>query len=151
MLTNPTPEPGTRLQKLVRITWILPAIAALLVGWIFFSRWSEAQRLRERQAEEKRVRESEENRRAFEHLGGNRFEILHFYAQPGFLRRGEKATLCYGASNAARIKLEPPVEPVWPSANRCFEIAPRRTTTYTLTIESTAGETKSASFEMRVQ
>jgi len=150
MLTQPTPEPVTRLQKLLRVTWLLPAIVALFVGWIFFSRWSEAQRLRAQQAEEKRLRESEENRRAFERLGGNRFEILHFYAQPLLLRRGEAATLCYGVSNAAKVKLEPPVERVWPSANRCFEVAPRRSTTFTLTIENAAGESKTASFELKV-
>jgi len=151
MLTQPDPQPASRLQKFVRVTWLLPALAALVVGWIFFSRWSEAQRLQEQRAEEKRAQESEENRRAFENLGGNRFEILHFYAQPLLLRRGEKATLCYGASNAAKVKLDPPVERVWPSANRCFEISPRRNTTFILTIENAAGETKTASFEMKVQ
>ncbi len=151
MLTQPAPQPSTRLQKLLRFTWLGPAIAALVVGWIFFSRWSDAQRLRARQAQEKQLRESRENRTAFENLGGNRFEILHFYAQPLLIARGESATLCYGASNAAKVKLDPPVEAVWPSANRCFSISPRRDTAYTLTIENSAGETRTATFTLQVR
>jgi len=151
VLTQPAPEPATRLQKLVRVTWIFPAIVALVVGWIFFARWSEAQRLRARQAEEKQLRESRENCTAFENLGGSRFEILHFYSQPAVIARGESATLCYGASNAAKVKLDPPAEAVWPSANRCFSVSPRRDTAYTLTIENSQGETKTATFTLLVR
>ena len=102
-------------------------------------------------AERQRVREQEQARRTFENLGGNRFEILHFYMQPGVIRRGEKATLCYGVSNAKTVKLEPEVERVWPAANRCFEVSPARSTTYTLTIEDAKGQKKSSSFELQVR
>ena len=149
MLTSPNSRPPSRAEKFLRVSWLLPAIVALVVGWILFSRWSEARRIEERRAGERRAKESEENRRAYEYLGGGRFEILHFYAQPAVLRRGETATLCYGASSAVKVKLEPPVESVWPSPNRCFEIKPARDTTYTLTIENAKGETKTATMEVK--
>jgi len=39
--------------------------------------------------------------------------ITQFYAQP-VLARGEKTSLCYGVENAKTVKLDPPVERVWP-------------------------------------
>ena len=152
MLTTPQPQrTPSRLEKLVRITWVIPGIVALIVAGIFYVRWSEGQRLRDKQEQEQRARESEENRRAFESLGGNRFEILHFYAQPAVIRRGEAATLCYGVSNAKTVKIEPAEAGVWPSPNRCFEIKPRRDTTYTLTVEDAGGQTKTSSFVLQVR
>ena len=43
--------------------------------------------------------------------------------------------LCYGVDNASVVRLEPPVEKVWPSMSRCFPITPVKPVTYTLTAE----------------
>jgi hypothetical protein len=48
------------------------------------------------------------------------------------------------------VKLEPQSNPVWPSHSRCVEVAPAGTTTYTLTIVDTAGNTKSQAVEVKV-
>lgn len=145
------PDSNARLRLLTRVLWIVPALVFVFAAWVLVSRWMEARRIEDRAAQEKQSREGQENRRAFENLGGSRFEILHFYASPGLLRRGGTASICYGVSNATRVRLEPDVARVWPSASRCFEISPRRDTTCTLTIENAAGHTKTASFELRVQ
>lgn len=139
-----------KLQRILRFTWILPGAGLLLVVGIFILRWQEGQRF-EQQQREQQQQESEANRRAFENLGGNRFEILHFYAVPPIVRRGEAVQLCYGVSNATAVRLEPPAARVWPAANRCMEITLRKTTTYTLTAENAAGEARTSTLEVKVQ
>lgn len=62
-------------------------------------------------------------------------KITQFYASKLSLPLGENALLCYGVENAVALRLEPPIEDVKPSWNRCFEIAPLKTTTFTLTAE----------------
>jgi hypothetical protein len=84
-------------------------------------------------------------------LGGNRFEILQFYALPGIIRPGESAQVCYGVSNAKSVRLDPPVKDVWPSFGHCVEISPAKDTTYTLTIEDGVGHSKSASLLVQVR
>lgn len=140
-----------KARQVLRFTWFSPALVALFVGWIFLNRWLEARRVAEQQREERQIRENQENRRAFENLGGNRFEILHFYAMPPRIRRGESTTLCYGVSNAKTAALDPHQGRVWPSANRCFEVSPQKDTTYTLTITDGAGHTRTASISLSVR
>lgn len=140
-----------RLRRVLPYSWVAIILASLIVGWTLFSRWESARKLERQAAKQGRIREQEQARRAFENLGGARFEVLHFYALPGIIRRGEKTTMCYGVSNAKTVKLEPEAARVWPSANRCFEISPSKSTTYTLTIEDGAGQTKTASFELTVR
>ena len=141
-----------KLRTVLRFTWIVPGIALLLVAGVFYSRSVENQRIRDRAAERKHAEEQESARRAVENLGGSRFEILHFYASPGAIRRGEAAQLCYGVSNAKAVKLEPKQEHgVWPSPNRCFEVSPRADATYTLTAEHADGRTVTATLTLRVQ
>ena len=57
---------------------------------------------------EQRLKENARTEAAhtFETLGGDRFEILNFYAVPGVIRRGDSAQLCYGVSNAKTVRLE---------------------------------------------
>lgn len=69
--------------------------------------------------------------------------ILQFYASPGVVARGEKVSLCYGVENATAVRLEPAVEPIDPSPNRCIQFSPARTRTYTL-IATGAGPAQAA-------
>jgi len=48
------------------------------------------------------------------------------------------------------VKLDPPVASMWPSANRCFSVSPTKDTTYTLTAEDAAGNSKTASLTLKV-
>jgi hypothetical protein len=77
-------------------------------------------------------------------------KIAHFYASPGNLPRGERATVCYGVENTASVRLEPPVEALTPSFNRCFQVSPTTTTEYTLTATSSDGKQVSQSFTISV-
>lgn len=77
-------------------------------------------------------------------------KIIQFYANPPSIGKGEKALLCYGVENAAAVRLSPPVEKVWPSPSRCFDVAPAATTTYTLTAEDWHGRSASRTAEVVV-
>jgi len=61
--------------------------------------------------------------------------IAQFYAREPAVPKGEKTVLCYGVENAKTVRIEPPVDRVWPAISRCFDIAPSTATTYTLTAE----------------
>jgi hypothetical protein len=147
---DPKPESRPARKNLLLYSSIAVAIALLYVGWIFFSRW-QASRTVEQKLEDGAAQKQRENDRAsVELLGGNEFAIQMFYASPGVIRRGESTRLCYGVSNAKTVKLVPQSNPVWPSHSRCVEVAPAKTTTYTLTIVDAAGNTKSQTVEVKV-
>jgi hypothetical protein len=74
--------------------------------------------------------------------------ITQFYASPPRPHRGEKTLLCYGVENAAEVRLDPPVEKVWPSVSRCFEVSSEKAATYTL-IASGAGASVSQTVSVR--
>jgi hypothetical protein len=76
--------------------------------------------------------------------------ISQFYAQPAAIPKGAKTLLCYGVENATAVRLDPPVERVWPAMSRCFEVTPATTSTYALTAESADGQTVSKSATVQV-
>jgi len=135
----------------VQLYWAGSAIVLCLglayVGWVFFSRWQSNHEIEERIAAEKRAQAA----KTFEGMGGDRFDILMFYASPGIVKRGEESTLCYGVSNAKSVTLQPQSNPVWPSQARCVDVSPSKTTTYTLTVTDSAGHTKSATATVEVR
>lgn len=59
--------------------------------------------------------------------------ITQFYASPPNPSKGEKTLICYGVENATEVRIDPPVDRVWPSLARCLELHPSKTVTYTLT------------------
>jgi hypothetical protein len=59
--------------------------------------------------------------------------ITQFYASPSNPAKGEKSLVCYGVENASELRLDPPVEKVWPAASHCFNVVPSKEVTYTLT------------------
>lgn len=120
----------------------------LYIGWVFYSRWEANQVLAEKAAEKQRT----QNQQTFEAMGGDRFDILVYAANPPIIQGGEKSLLCYSVSNAKAVKIEPQAEePVWPAFSRCVHVSPRKTTKYTLTIDDGAGRTKDAVVEVKVQ
>jgi hypothetical protein len=76
--------------------------------------------------------------------------IAHFKADSSFLPTGTAGKLCYGVENATKLDLNPPVEYLLPAAERCIDIAPKQTTTYTLTAWGADGGQDQKSFEVRV-
>jgi hypothetical protein len=120
----------------------------LYIGWVFYSRWEANQTIADRAAEKKRAHDQQ----TFEMMGGNRFDILVYAANPETIQPGERSSLCYSVSNAKTVNIEPQTEePVWPAFSRCVHVSPRKTTKYTLTIEDGAGHTKTATLEIRVR
>jgi hypothetical protein len=122
-------------------------IAALAVGGIFFSRWQQNRAI-ERRVREKRLAE---DRAVVRRMGGSELAIQTFYASPPVIRRGQSTQLCYGVANAKSVTLEPQSNPVWPSYARCVDISPKKSTTYTLTIQDDAGHAKSQTLDVTVR
>ena len=152
MLTDPNLKPPRRFGRRTYVIGSVVAFALALgyVGWVLLGRWSENSAIEERIAAQKRTQERAQDAATFEAMGGNRLDILVFYARPGVIHRGETADLCYAVSNAKSVALDPPAGAVWPSYSRCVTASPRRTTTYTLTVTGSNGETKSSSLTVEV-
>jgi hypothetical protein len=67
-------------------------------------------------------------------------KILQFYASEGVIRPGAAVTVCYGVEFADSVRIEPFIEDIRPSHNRCIEAKPAKTTLYTLTAEGPDGK-----------
>jgi hypothetical protein len=147
MLTDSAPETHPGFKKYLIFSSVALLFVGLYVGWVFLSRRLSNEALEEKAATERRAKA----RDAFEKMGGNRFEILGFYADPVNIRAGETAELCYSVSNAKSVTIDPPSEPVWPAFSRCVHVSPRKSTTYTLTAEDAAGHTKTATVNVEVR
>jgi hypothetical protein len=77
--------------------------------------------------------------------------ILQFYAASAQVVKGDRVSVCYGVENAAAVRLEPAVEMLFPSFNRCFPVSPKATTTYKLTAEGADGAEASATVTVQVR
>lgn len=147
-MTNDSGGTQSTLSTIFKFSWIIVIIAIFVVAGIFYSRWQENRDINQKAAEANRAKAQQ----LVEDFGGNDFKILNFYAAPGVIRRGDSAALCYGVSNAKSVTLEPKTsEGVWPALNRCFEVSPKKTTTYTLTASDSAGHKKTAALTLEVQ
>lgn len=136
------------LRRVVSLSWIIVVIVAVIVAGIFYSRWQENKDIEARAAEKQR----EQAREIAESLGGSSFEIMNFYAAPGAIHRGDSAEVCYGVSNAKTVDVSPKLpEATWPSFTRCIAVAPKKTTTYTLTAVDAKGQKKSATLTLEVR
>lgn len=150
MLEGTPLPPASGFRRIFKYTWLGVAIAALCVIWIFYVRWQTNRDIDYRAAQKAAAEQRENAARSVELMGGSKFDILNFYAAPGAVRRGDSFQLCYGVSNAASVKLDPPVGSVWPSYNRCFSVTPKTTATYTLTAADSSGHSKTASLTVTV-
>ena len=133
-----------------RVPLIMPVfilIAALYAGWMFYSRWNAAKQAR-RSAE---VREVERARKDIELNGGFQLKITALYASTPEVRKGEPAQICYGVVNAKNVAFDPPIADVWPSMNRCVDVSPKQTTTYTLNADDGAGHSDKAQVSVQVK
>jgi hypothetical protein len=76
-------------------------------------------------------------------------KITQFYSSTPLVASGAKGTLCYGVENAVKVELVPPVEEVWPSPTRCFEVDPNGKATFTLTAIGADGSRDSKTVDLR--
>lgn len=135
------------IRKILPYTTVALVIAALYAAYTYYSRWAEDRRIEAGIAQ----RQADAARKSVEMMGGENLKILNFYASPPVIQRGTKTKLCYGVANAKTVRIEPETERVWPAYTRCFEIAPGKTTTYTLTAEDGKGRRVNESVDVTVQ
>lgn len=76
-------------------------------------------------------------------------KITHFYASPGVVTEGEEVILCYGVENADAVALEPALEELRPSRNRCISFVPPKTGVYRLTARGPSGA-ETSELELKV-
>lgn len=136
------------IRKLLPYATAGVVMAALYVAWVFGSRWLDNRRL-ERAARD--VQRAEAAKTLQQVYGDGRLRILNFYVTPGSIGVGQEALLCYGVANAKTLRLDPPVAYVYPALSRCFDVAPRVETRYTLTAEDSAGHSTSESLVIHVK
>ncbi len=126
------------------------ACVAIYIGFVLLTRYQSNRDFERRDAAQKAEQQRADDRRAVEQLGGSDLAIRSLYLSPGLIHRGEKAQLCYDVANAKTVTLDPPEGQVWPSHSRCVDLAPPKTTTYTLTISDASGKTAAESVELHV-
>jgi hypothetical protein len=148
MLTDPNSEPPrSGVNRYVVIPVVVLLLAALYVGGVFYGRWHSTREIEAKSSEAERAHDA----KVYQAMGGDRFELLKFFAYPGVVNRGDSATLCYSVSNAKSVTLEPQSSAVWPAFERCVSVTPAKTTTYTLTATDASGNKKTATAEVEVR
>jgi hypothetical protein len=144
-------QPKSILKNPLLYSSAIVLIAAAAVACILVSRWMENRRIDRQAAQAAAQKQLSNDRAALDQLGGKELVIQSFYASPAIVRRGQSTQLCYGVANAKTVKLEPQSNPVWPSYSRCVDVTPKKDTTYTLTVQDAAGNTKSQTVEVKVR
>jgi hypothetical protein len=150
---NPKSSPSSKskFKNPIFYSSLVIFAVALYVSYVLLARYESGKQYerqtKARQAEQRR----EDDRLAVEQLGGSDLAIRGFYVAPRTIHPGESAQLCYDVANAKNVTLDPPAGAVWPSHSRCLSVSPRKTTTYSLTIEDAAGKTVSQSVELPVR
>lgn len=129
---------------------VLAAVLAY-VAFLLISRHESDRAFDRRNAQKAAEEQREEDRAAVEQLGGSELAIRALYVAPQIIRPGETAQLCYDVANAKTVTLDPPAGEVWPAHNRCVDVAPKKTTTYTLSITDSTGKSASQSVELKVR
>ena len=122
-------------------------MAGLWTGWTLYSRRQSAAEA-ERQS---RQQQAEADQKLVAAFGGDDLTILGFTADPGQVSAGGRVLMCYGVSNAVKVRIEPGVEPIKPALSHCLDVFPRKSTTYTLSAEDRKGNTRSASLTVRTR
>ena len=134
------------MPKKYRITLIIAGLIVAYLGFIYFSRWSDRQVLRQTLEE----RKAEQDRPLAAVYGEGSITIISFYTTAPTIRRGETAQLCYGVSSAEKVRSEPPVKNVWPAISRCVDVSPESDTVYKLIAEDAEGNIKTAEATIKV-
>jgi hypothetical protein len=134
------------VRRTLKILWLTIPVLAGYLAWTFYGRWRDRQAymqpMEERKAAQARVFQDA--------YGGDSLMIRSFYAAPGAINLGQTAQLCYSVSNAKSVRMEPPVEYVWPAFSRCVKVSPSKDTVYKFIAEDDKGNTKTASVRVKV-
>jgi hypothetical protein len=149
---NPVPQEPHKSpwKNPFRYSGAVLACVAIYIGFVLITRYESNRDFERRASEQRAEQHREDDRRAVEQLGGSELAIRSLYVSPPLIHRGEKAQLCYDVANAKTVTLDPPEGEVWPSHSRCVDLAPKKTTTYTLTITDATGKSATQSVELQV-
>ena len=148
---DPNRKPYSGFRNPLLYTSALLFITMVYVGGTFYVRQRDNREIEQRAKDAAAARERTDDARTVENLGGSEFKIMNFYATPSVVHPGEPVQLCYGVSNAKTVRLEPQTSAVWPSFSRCVEVAPKKTTDYTLTAEDGNGNSKTSTVTVQVR
>jgi hypothetical protein len=126
-------------------------LLAAYVGYTVYSRHQSTRDFEKRTEQQLLEKRRDDDRRAIEQLGGSDLSFRALYVTQASIHRGEKSQLCYDVTNAKTVTLDPPEGEVWPSHSRCLDLAPQKSTTYTLTITDATGKSASQSVQIQVR
>jgi hypothetical protein len=76
--------------------------------------------------------------------------ITQFRVNPTLIPKGIPGRLCYGVENAVKLELNPAVEDLLPAVERCIDIMPVESATWTLTAYGEDGSKVAKSLDVRV-
>jgi hypothetical protein len=134
----PPPEQPKRsaLAAILPYTTVAVIIAALYVAWTFYSRHEANVKAQQELAAKQADQRQREARQIF---GSGGLSFRTWSADKSAVHPGEVAHICYGIVDAKTVKIDPPIASLKPSYLHCFEVAPNKTTTYTITAQDAAG------------
>ncbi len=142
------PRPSSPLSSILPYTTVALIVALLYVGWTFYSRHEDTRRAEEEAAAKKAAA----NQRVVDAVyGSGALKFTRLSVSQAVLAKGESAQFCYGVVNATTVKMDPPIEQAKPTYNHCLEIAPKKTTTYTITASDASGHSEAKSLTVHVQ
>jgi hypothetical protein len=134
------------MPKAFRFTLVLLALLGMYLGWVYYTRWENSRTFVEKMEEQRGSGDG----KLSDVYGGGRLTIISFYTTAPYIRSGETAQLCYGVASAEDVRIEPPVENVWPSVSRCVDVSPEKDTVYKLIAKDEDGNTATAEAAIKV-
>lgn len=146
----PPPERPSRspLAAALPYTTVAVILAALYVAWTFYSRHEANRKAQQALAAQQAEHQQREAQTIF---GSGGLSFRTWSADKSAVQPGETAHICYGIVDAKSVKIDPPVEQLKPSYLHCFDVAPKKTTTYTITAQDAAGHTASQQLTIQVR
>jgi hypothetical protein len=145
---EPEPRPRSAFRAILPYTTVLTIIVVLYVAWIMYSRHQAAVTAAQATQDQKAEAQKRVNDQIF---GSGEVKFTTLEASDAVVRRGQTTRLCYGVVNATSVKIDPPIEQIKPSSRHCMEIAPTKTTAYTVTASDAKGNSKSLTLTIRVK
>jgi hypothetical protein len=121
------------------------AISVLFLGWVLLSRGSAST-----QTDAARPATTQRNADTLAYYGNGQLKVLSFYASPAEVRKGSRALVCYGVSNATAVSIEPAAGETWPSTGRCMEVTATKDTEYKLTARDGNGHEQTRVLNLHV-
>jgi hypothetical protein len=133
------------MKQMSILLWIGLALTVARLGWVWLERHDAHVRME--------AASQSKPQSLYRSPGddGGPVAITQFYARSGETTAGDQNLVCYGVRNAARVRIDPPVEDLTPALNRCFFVDPPQDTTYTLVAEGADGSQAEESFRVHVK